>query len=197
MRGPDGIPSSSVPPAPAPEPRAPEALDDVRAAQRGDADAFGRLYREHVGRVHALALRLTADRTRAEELVQDAFVRAWEKLGSFRGESAFGTWLHRLTVNCFLVGARAQQRRRAHEEAPGELPEPALDAEGEGLGREGRMDLEQAIAALSPGARTAFVLHELEGYSHEEIAALSGVAAATIRAQLFRARKRLLEVLKP
>ncbi|MBK7905822.1 MAG: sigma-70 family RNA polymerase sigma factor [Gemmatimonadetes bacterium] len=188
-----------MPPAPAPEPRAletPEALEDVRAAQRGDADAFGRLYRRHVGRVHALALRLTADRGRAEELVQDAFVRAWEKLGSFRGESAFGTWLHRLTVNVFLVQVRSHQRRGAHEELPGELPEPALDVEGEGLGREGRMDLEAAIARLSPGARTAFVLHELEGYSHEEIAAMSGVAAATIRAQLFRARKRLLEVLE-
>ena len=123
-------------------------------------------------------------------------MRAWEKLGSFRGESAFGTWLHRLTVNVFLVQARSRQRRGAHEELPGELPEPALDVEGEGLGREGRMDLEAAIARLSPGARTAFVLHELEGYSHEEIAAMSGVAAATIRAQLFRARKRLLEVLE-
>lgn len=189
----------SVPPAPAPEPRAvgtPEALDDVRAAQRGDADAFGRLYRRHVGRINALALRLTADRARAEELVQDAFVRAWEKLASFRGESAFGTWLHRLTVNLFLVQLRGRQRRGAHEELMDELPEPALDPEGEGLGREGRMDLEAAIARLSPGARTAFVLHELEGYSHEEIAAMSGVAAATIRAQLFRARKRLLEVLE-
>lgn len=190
----------SVPSAPAPEPRAVdnlEAHDDVRAAQRGDADAFGRLYQQHVGRINALALRLTADRVRAEELVQDAFVRAWEKLGSFRGESAFGTWLHRLTVNVFLVQTRSTQRRGVHEEAPGELPESAIDVEDEGLGREGRMDLEAAITRLSPGARTAFVLHELEGYSHEEIAALSGVAAATIRAQLFRARKRLLEVLKP
>ncbi len=187
----------SVPPAPAFDPGADAAPDDVRAAQRGDADAFGRLYKRHVGRINALALRLTADRARAEELVQDAFVRAWEKLGSFRGESAFGTWLHRLTVNVYLVQRRAAQRRGAHEETVELLPDPAVDREGEGLGREGRMDLEQAIARLAPGARTAFVLHELEGYSHEEIAALSGVAPATIRAQLFRARKRLLEVLAP
>jgi len=184
-----------VPPAPAPEPRADEAPDDVRAAQRGDAEAFGRLYRRHVGRLNALALRLTADRARAEELVQDAFVRAWEKLTGFRGESAFGTWLHRLTVNVYLAQSRASGRRGAHEEAMDELPDPARDVEGEGLGREGRMDLEAAIARLAPGARTAFVLHELEGYSHEEIAAMSGIAAATVRAQLFRARKRLLEEL--
>ena len=185
----------SVPPAPAFQSGADDAPDDVRAAQRGDADAFGRLYRRHVGRINALCLRLTGDRVRAEDLVQDAFVRAWEKLGSFRGESAFGTWLHRLTVNVFLVQVRAQQRRGAHDEVAEILPDPPVDREGEGLGREGRMDLEQAIARLSPGARTAFVLHELEGYSHDEIAAMSGVAAATIRAQLFRARKRLLEML--
>ncbi len=178
-----------MPPAPSP------SLADVRAAQSGDAEAFGRVYRAHVGRVHALALRLTADRARAEELVQDAFVRAWEKLESFRGESSFQTWLHRLTVNCFLVGDRSRRRREGRVEMYDELPESPVDHDGEGLGREGRMDLEAAISRLAPGARTAFVLHEIEGYSHEEIAAMSGVAAATIRAQLFRARKKLLEVL--
>jgi len=170
-----------------------DSLSDVRAAQTGDAEAFGRLYRANVGRINALALRLTADRTRAEELVQDAFVRAWEKLDSFRGDSSFQTWLHRLTVNVFLVADRSRRRREGRVALYDELPETPVDTEGEGLGREGRMDLETAIAKLSPGARTAFVLHELEGYSHEEIAALSGVAAATIRAQLFRARKKLLE----
>jgi RNA polymerase sigma-70 factor (ECF subfamily) len=168
-------------------------LSDIRAAQSGDGAAFERLYRANVGRINALALRLTADRVRAEELVQDAFVRAWEKLDSFRGDSSFQTWLHRLTVNVFLVADRSRRRREGRVALYDELPETPLDVEGEGLGREGRMDLETAIAKLSPGARTAFVLHELEGYSHEEIAALSGVAAATIRAQLFRARKKLLE----
>ncbi len=184
-----------MPASSAPLPEDPAAPSDVRAAQRGDADAFERLYRANVGRVHALALRLTGDRQRAEELTQDAWVRAWEKLGSFRGESSFSTWMHRLTVNCFLVGDRSRRRRSLREELRDELPEPAQEPLEQGFSREGRMDLEAAIATLSPGARTAFVLHELEGYAHEEIAAMSGVAAATIRAQLFRARRKLMEVL--
>lgn len=172
-----------------------DRMDDVRLAQRGDGAAFERLYRAHVGRVHALALRLTADRQRAEELVQDAFVRAWERLGSFRGESSVATWLHRLTVNVFLAGMRTNRRRDAREQGHAEVPDAAIVPPDGGLGPEGRMDLEQAIARLPEGARTAFVLHELQGYSHEEIAKLSGVATATIRAQLFRARRRLMEVL--
>jgi RNA polymerase sigma-70 factor (ECF subfamily) len=172
--------------------RARLACSRPRGPQRGDPDAFERLYRAHVGRIHALSLRLTADRQRAEELTQDAWVRAWEKLKTFRGESGFGTWMHRLTVNCFLVGDRSRRRRSLREELHDELPEPAVEVLEEGFTREGRMDLEKAITKLSPGARTAFVLHEIEGYSHEEIAAMSGVAAATIRAQLFRARKRLM-----
>ncbi len=172
-----------------------DLLDDVRLAQRGDSAAFERLYRANAGRVNALALRLTADRQRAEELVQDAFVRAWEKLETFRGESSFSTWLHRLTVNVFLVGSRSRRRREARVQVRAELPDAAIVPRDGGLGPEGRMDLEQAIARLPDGARTAFVLHELQGYSHEEIARLTGVATATIRAQLFRARRRLLEVL--
>lgn len=186
---------SPVPPA-EPTGAAPSSsLADLRAAQAGDGAAFERLYRANVGRVHALALRLTADRQRAEELVQDAFVRAWEKLGTFRGESSFHTWMHRLTVNVFLLSTRSRSRRDAREEGYAELPDAPYLANGDVLGPEGRMDLEQAIARLPEGARTAFVLHELQGYSHDEIAALSGVAAATVRAQLFRARRRLMEAL--
>lgn len=169
--------------------------DDLRAAQAGDGAAFERIYRANVGRVHALALRLTADGQRAEELVQDAFVRAWEKLGSFRGESSFPTWMHRLTVNVFLLSTRSSKRRDAREEVHAEVPDHPAGGDDGPLGPEGRMDLERAIARLPEGARTAFVLHELQGYSHEEIASLTGVAAATIRAQLFRARRRLMEAL--
>jgi RNA polymerase sigma-70 factor (ECF subfamily) len=172
-----------------------EPFPDLRLAQAGDGAAFERIYRANAGRVYALALRLTADRQRADELVQDAFVRAWERLGSFRGESSFATWLHRLTVNVFLVAARSRRRRDAWEEGHAELPEAAIAARDGGLGPEGRMDLDAAIARLPDGARTAFVLHELQGYSHEEIASLTGVAAGTIRAQLFRARRRLMEML--
>lgn len=194
-------PTPDVPPAPFPERhpvngaagQVPAAAADVEAAQRGDVAAFERLYHANAGRVMALCLRLVGNRPAAEELMQDAFVRAWERLPSFRGESAFPTWLHRVTVNVFLHQARAARRRDAREEQsddPGALPAAAI------LGDPGdRMDLERAIARLPEGARTAFVLHEIEGYRHEEIAALSGIAPATVRAQLHRARRLLMEAL--
>ena len=126
--------------------------------------------------------------------MQDAFVMAWEKLGSFRGESAFGTWLHRVTVNVFLVAERSDQRRLARVEPDGnldQLPVAVVGASDPG----DRIDLERAISTLPPGARTAFVLHDIEGYRHDEIAALSGIAPATVRAQLHRARRLLMEAL--
>lgn len=168
---------------------------DLRAAQAGDGPAFERLYRTHVGRIHALALRLTGDPTGAEELVQDAFVRAWRKLTTFRGESSFATWMHRLTVNVFLLDTRGARRRALRElpsDAATDRPGPRRPAH---LDDEDRMDLERAVARLPEGARVAFVLYDVYGYSHDEIAAMSGVAAGTIRAQLHRARRRLLEEL--
>ena len=166
----------------------------VERAQRGDAEAFGQLYREHAPRVFALAIRLTGERRAAEELTQDAFVQAWRRLASFRGESAFGSWLHRITVNEFLVAARSTRRRELRVQ-PMELPE--VHAQG---GREedhaNRMDLESAIAALPEGARTALVLHDIEGYRHEEIARLLGVATGTVKAQVHRARQLLMRRLE-
>ena len=168
--------------------------DDIRLAQRGDMAAFERLYRANSGRVTALSLRLTGDRQRAEELMQDTFVRAWEKLESFRGESSFSTWLHRVTVNLFLIGQRSDSRRVARVESDSNIDE--LPVANFGSGNPGdRIDLERAIARLPAGARTAFVLHDVEGYKHDEIAAMSGIAAATVRAQLFRARRMLMEAL--
>ena len=126
--------------------------------------------------------------------MQDTFVRAWEKLESYRGESAFGTWLHRVAVNLFLVAERGDKRRFAHVETTDSLEE--LPAAVTGSGDPGdRIDLERAIATLPNGARTAFVLHEVQGYKHEEIAAMSGIAPATVRAQLHRARRLLMEAL--
>lgn len=163
--------------------------DLVRQAQQGDQAAFQALYREHVGRVYALCLRLTADAAQAEEYTQDAFVRAWERLASFRGESAFSSWLHRLTVNVVFMNRRSARRRELRVfatenpdalERPGRATEPGL-----------RLDLEQAVAALPPGAREVFVLHDVEGYQHDEIAALTGIAVGTSKAQLFRARRLL------
>lgn len=160
--------------------------DAVRAA-RGDRDAFGRLYQAHAGRVFALCARMTADRALAEELTQDAFVRAWEKLPLFRGESSFGTWLHRLTVNVVLNHREADGRRRRHLAADDDGD--ALDhAPARPLAPGDRMDLEQAIAALPPGARRVFVLFDVEGYTHDEIARLLGITSGGSKAQLHRAR---------
>ncbi|HEU4563330.1 MAG TPA: RNA polymerase sigma factor [Gemmatimonadaceae bacterium] len=167
----------------------------VRAAGSGDEAAFELLYREHAGRVYALCLRLTGDGARARELTQDVFVRAWERLGSFRGESAFSSWLHRLAVNVALSAHRGDRRRLARVEPARTLP----DREPDGLGADALlaldMDLERAIGALPPGARVVFVLHDVEGYRHEEIARLTGTAVGTCKAQLFRARRLLREAL--
>ena len=164
----------------------------VRRAQTGDTDAFGRLYRLHVGRVYALCLRIEGDAARADELTQDAFVRAWERLPGFRGESAFGTWLHRLAVNVVLADRRAawrRDRRVTLDEEPVALARaPVADP---GL----TLDLEAAIGGLPPGARTVFVLHDMEGYQHAEIATMTGIAEGTSKAQLFRARRLLREAL--
>ena len=166
----------------------------VARAQRGDANAFEALYREHAPRVFALALRLTGERRRAEELTQDAFVQAWQRLQSFRGESAFASWLHRLTTNVFLMDTRTTRRREQRVE-PVELPE-SHERGGRDEDHESRMDLESAIAALPPGARTALVLHDIEGYRHEEIARLLGVATGTVKAQVHRARQLLMRRLE-
>ena len=164
----------------------------VRQAAAGDQRAFERLYRMHVDRIYGLCCRLcNGDRARAEQSTQDAFVRAWEKLGSFRGESRFGTWLHRLTVNVVLGEHRLLKRWVTFDEAVGTDDESSPDAplamqqNDEGL----KMDLQRAMARLPNGARTVLVLHDIEGYQHEEIASLTGIAVGTSKAQLHRARR--------
>ena len=168
--------------------------DTVRRAQAGDESAFGELYREHAGRVYALCLRMAGDTVHARELVQDVFVRAWEKLDSFRGESAFSSWLHRLAVNVVLMDRRLAARRA--EEA---LPEEDGPQHGAAAAREAppglRMDLEAAIAALPAMMRQVLVLHDLEGYEHGEIARLLGVAEGTSKSHLHHARRKLREAL--
>ncbi len=175
---------------------APDVPALVRRAQAGDPDAFAELYRLHVDRIFALCLRLTADRDTATVLTQDAFVRAWRNLAGFRGESRLLTWLHRLTVNVVLDYRRKERRLREHRV---DLPD------GEGLEELAvvrpapvgvRRDLETAIAGLPAGARTIFVLHEVEGYRLREVAEMAGVAVGTVKAQLHRARRLLREVLR-
>ncbi|MHB1224216.1 MAG: RNA polymerase sigma factor [Gemmatimonadaceae bacterium] len=176
-------------PSPAPPPH---GEPDVSLAAGGDRLAFERLYRRHAERVFALCARMVADRGEAEELTQDVFVRAWEKLTLYRGESAFSTWLHRLAVNVVLNHRKSATRRRGREIDDQEQ----LDARADRAVHPGiRMDLEQAIATLPPGARRVFVLHDVEGYKHEEIADLLGVTSGGSKAQLHRARRLLREAL--
>ena len=157
----------------------------VRRASAGDTGAFEQLYRDNVGRVHGAILRLVGmDRARAEELTQEAFIRAWQKLASFRFESAFSTWLHRLAVNLALMDLRARDPEDAVEsdvlEAASEPVIPFCAGE--------RADLEQAVAKLPPRARAVLVLHDVEGWKHEEIGRQLGMAVGSSKAQLHRAR---------
>jgi RNA polymerase sigma-70 factor (ECF subfamily) len=168
----------------------------VRRAQAGDRVAFEQLYRDNVGRVYALCYRMAGTADLAEELAQDVFVRAWQKLGSFRGESAFSSWLHPLTVNVALSERRSRRRRVARVMTTDDLTafeRPGTPTRSDGP--ESGFDLERALATLPPGARAVFVLHDVEGYKHAEIARLTGVATGTSKAQLHRARKLLREAL--
>lgn len=166
----------------------------IGRAQNGDVDAFELIYNEHSGRVYALCLRLMGgEQTAATELMQDVFVRAWKNLGKFRGESAFSSWLHRLTVNAMLENARGDKRRQARVLPMEDTSQIGAFAPGDSP--ELRIDLERAIAKLPPGARTAFVLHDIEGFQHQEIAEQLGVAVGTVKAQLHRAHKLLIQAL--
>jgi RNA polymerase sigma-70 factor, ECF subfamily len=162
-------------------------------AQRGDTSAFETLYRLHVGRIYALCLRLARDTTRAERFTQDTFVRAWEMLESFRGESMFSTWLHRVAVNIALTDFRSQRRRDARLLVADDVV--AFDQPAKHADLLIAIDLEEAITMLPPQAKIIFTLHDIEGYKHEEIAEQLGLAVGTCKAQLHRARKLLKEAL--
>jgi RNA polymerase sigma-70 factor (ECF subfamily) len=165
----------------------------VRAAQQGDLLAFERLYRDNERKVFGLCFRLSGDPALAEELTQEVFVRAWRKLGSFRGESAFSSWLYPLTVNVARSEARSRRRRDLRIVA---TEDPArLERTPRAPAPEAGFDLEKAIATLPPGARAVFVLHDVEGRTHEEIAGMLNLATGTSKAQLFRARRLLREAL--
>lgn len=161
----------------------------VRRAQQGDLNAFDALYAATCGRVFAVCVRLCGDREEAAVLMQDTYVQAWRRLSGFRGDSLFTSWLHRIAVNTLLMDRRARDRREARvapaddqvlDLAVARTPEP-----GTGI------DLERAIALLPSGARTALVLHDIEGYTHNEIAQMTGLAPGTVKAQLHRARRLL------
>jgi RNA polymerase sigma-70 factor (ECF subfamily) len=169
----------------------------VALAVRGDVSAFEQLYAKSAGRVFAVCLRMTGDGQRARELTHDAFVRGWERLSTFRGEAAFDTWMHRIAVNLVLGEQRADRRRAARMVASTDEPafesdvaisQPSADVET-------RLDLERAIAALPKRAREVFVLHDVEGYRHDEIANRLELQPGSVRAQLHRARQLLMRML--
>lgn len=169
-----------------------EDARDARLAAHGDVGAFERLYRRHVARVHGLARRMLGNAD-ADEATQEVFIRAWRKLGTFRGESAFGTWLHRVAINAILAAreTRARQRERfpSMEDVAAARPARAQRPEL-------RLDLEAALARLPDGAREIFVLHDVEGFKHDEIARTLGITSGTSKSQLHRARMLLREFLE-
>jgi RNA polymerase sigma-70 factor, ECF subfamily len=153
-----------------------------------DAGAFEELYRENSGRIYALCLRMCGDATQAEDLTQDVFIRAWKSLGAFRGDSQLSTWLHRLAVNTclnWITRGGRRSRQNVFLEDVSALEERRRESPEE------RVDLERAVATLPDGARTVFVLHDIEGYKHEDIARMCGIAVGTVKAQLHRARRLL------
>jgi len=167
----------------------------VASAVRGDCAAFEKLYRRHRDRIYGLLWRLCGgDAALAEDLLQEAFIRAWQKLDSFRGDSQFGTWLHKLSANVALSDRRSQLRRMKREIVLDEAIErTATGAKDVHAGQ--RMDLEKAIAGLPERARTVLVLYDIEGYSHAEIAEITGMAVGSSKAQLHRARNLVREEL--
>jgi RNA polymerase sigma-70 factor (ECF subfamily) len=160
---------------------------DVAAAAAGDVRAFERVYRRHVARIHSTAVRMLGAEE-ADDATQDVFVRAWQRLGQFRGDSAFGTWLFRLGVNVMLSRREVVATRQRRHVDDAELIDTlsARDASPE-LG----LDFEAAMQRLPPGMRQIFVLHDIEGYKHDEIAAMLGIAQGTSKSQLHRVRMAL------
>ena len=172
-----------------------EDNDLVESARAGDCNAFEQLYRRHRDRIYALLWRLSGgDASLAEDLLQESFVRAWQKLHTFRGESRFGTWLHRLSANVGLSDRRTRLRRVGHEQRMEEATDRVAVGEKD-VSADKRMDLELAISRLPERARTVLVLYDVEGYSHAEIADVTGMAVGSSKAQLHRARKLIRETL--
>lgn len=161
----------------------------VTRSKAGDRQAYEQLYRNHHSRIYALCWRMcSGDKALAEDLLQDAFVHAWRKLDGFRGESAFGTWLHRLTVNVVLGDKR--RKKRQLQVIDGDSDRPDIEDSDEAM--EGAdQDMERAIARLPDRARDVLVLYSLEGYTHEEISRATGMAVGSSKAQLHRARSLL------
>ena len=172
-------------------------LQLARAAAAGDAAAFEQLYEQHHKRVYSLCLRMLGEGSQAEDLTQEVFLQVYKKIGSFRGDSAFTTWLHRLTVNQVLMHFRKRGVKLEHTSEEGDFTnvvETPLQSTRR-ISMVDRLALEKAISELPPGYRTVFVLHDVQGYEHEEISGLLDVSIGTSKSQLHKARMRLRELL--
>ena len=175
----------------------------IKRAQEGDADAFGALFQMHRSRIYSVCLRMTSNAAEAEDLTQDAFLQAFRKIAKFRGDSAFSTWLHRIAVNTVLMHFRKNSLCQVS------LDEPYGDSEGSKVRREygtrdkglagcvDRLALARAMKELPPGYRTIFLLHEIEGYEHQEIAEMLGCSVGNSKSQLYKAKLRFRELLAP
>jgi RNA polymerase sigma-70 factor (ECF subfamily) len=173
-------------------------LDLVKAAATGDPVAFEKLYQLHNRRVYSLCLRMLGSGAQAEDMTQEVFLQVFRKIGSFRGDSAFTTWLHRLTVNQVLMHFRKRGVKLEHTSEEGDFTnvvETPLQSTRR-ISMVDRIDLDNAIAELPPGYRTVFILHDVEGYEHEEISGLLKVSVGTSKSQLHKARMRLRDLLK-
>ncbi|HWO36891.1 MAG TPA: sigma-70 family RNA polymerase sigma factor [Candidatus Acidoferrum sp.] len=184
-------------------PKSATEAEAIRLAQAGDAAAFEHLYQLHGRRVYALCLRMVGNPSDAEDLMQEAFLQLFRKIGTFRGESAFSTWLHRMTVNVVLMRLRKKTLPAASLEETTEPDEetggPRKDIGAPDLRLSGavdRVNLERSIEKLPPGYRTVFVLHDVQGFEHNEIAGIMGCSVGNSKSQLHKARTRLRELLQ-
>ena len=173
-------------------------LDLARRCGRGDPDAFEQLYRAHAGRLYTLIVRMVASAETAEDLLQEVFMNAYRKVGSFRGDSSLGTWLYRMAVNhCldFLRGRHGKMAKATDSLEDDGVAEPVAAAPliASAISR---LDLERAIAQLPDGCRTTFVLHDVEGFEHREIAQLLGISEGTSKSQVHKARMKLRGMLR-
>ncbi len=177
--------------------------DAIERAKQGDAEAFQALYDRHKRRVYSLCLRMTANTAEAEDLAQEAFLQLYRKIGTFRGESAFSTWLHRLSVNVVLMHLRKKSlpvvSLEETTQGGGEEDTPKKDFGADDVALAGsidRLQLQRAVDSLPPGYRTIFVLHDIEGYEHNEIAGIVGCSIGNSKSQLHKARMKLRDLLK-
>jgi RNA polymerase sigma-70 factor (ECF subfamily) len=175
----------------------------IERAKQGDAEAFQALYDRHKRRVYSLCLRMTANTAEAEDLTQEAFLQLYRKIATFRGESAFSTWLHRLSVNVVLMHLRKKSlpvvSLEETTQGGGEEDTPKKDFGADDVALAGsidRLQLQKAVESLPPGYRTIFVLHDVEGYEHNEIASIVGCSIGNSKSQLHKARMKLRDLLK-